>query len=279
MIGRWVVATICCTLYVFMTDVPAVAQLKSWAVPPPANATALDLLLTNKQYDQLGEALSYRHGDETFRNMNWEKDKLLQGASAYISFVYVFDLRLAASVAALNAERLASLNASISAREAKRAVELEEDAALVLLYVFELVAIDGMKCQDVTAPAHRRDQLFQIYADVWTDIAEMPKDRRTRLIAAAIDIEQRTASLRADDDFLCRNGIEERRAALAKNANTPLTQTQQPSAPGKTVEVLVDPDYQPKFLAPEVSLPKQAEIRAAMPKRLPQMIERFKTKP
>jgi hypothetical protein len=277
MVGRWVVAAICCALCVFIAGVRAVAQLKSWAVPLPANATALDLLLTNKQYDQLGEALSHRLGDEMYRNMNWEKDKLLQGASAYISFVYVFDLRLAASVAALNAERLP--NAAISAGEAKRAAELEEDAVLVLLYAFELVAIDGMKCQDVTAPAHRRDQLFQIYADIWRDIAEMPEDRRTRLIAAALDVERRTASLRADDDFLCRNGIEERRAALAKNADPPVTETQQPSAPGKTVEVLVDPDYQPKFLAPEVSLPKQVEIRAAMPKRLPQMIERFKTRP
>jgi hypothetical protein len=229
-------------------------------MPLPANAPDLDALLAGKKYLELRQILLRpNRTDDVLLNMNWEKRKLVGGGSAFINFVYAHDLWRVATTLPVQAGGL------------------KETAVLMLLYAYELITIDGMKCQDVSAPAHRRDQLLTMYPQIWQHIASLPEQRSTVLVKTALGMERSIAPLRADDDFLCRDGLDEMKELLARNGDKPLPQV--PTPPGQigiTKAVPTNPDYKPKFLPKEIWAPKQDEARAAMPRQLAQIVERFK---
>jgi hypothetical protein len=134
---------------------------------------------------------------------------------------------------------------------------------LVTLYTFEVITIDGAECDDQTAPSHRIDQLFAARAQTLQFLKSEPEEFKTKVIDAAIALEQETASLRHDDDLLCRAGMAEMQAAFASSTQTPIT----PAAPGyvgRQVAVTAPPGWTPKFVQPEIYFPKQAATRSRM---------------
>jgi hypothetical protein len=243
------------------------APAPAWPQPPapqvkptlPPNAAQLDTLLTTKQYLQLGQLLRQTSAaDAIVLNMNWQREKMLAGASAFINFSYAWDLwRMAEAVPPAQGSGL------------------KEMAVLVALYGVALIAIDGVKCQDVSAPGHRRTQILTTYPYIWKHAPTLPVEKRTLLVQTALRLEQSTAARRPDDDFLCRDGLDQMQHALKQNAGKPLQEAPQPGQLGKTMIIPAAPDYQPKFQSRDAWLPKQTEARAAMPKILSELMEKL----
>ena len=82
-------------------------------------------------------------------------------------------------------------------------------------------------------PALTRDQLLADYGPVIAYLKTKPAKFKTKVIDAAIALEKRTASLRKDDDVLCRGGLEEMMAGIeageTKEAPTPPGEIGRPS--------------------------------------------------
>ena len=119
-------------------------------------------------------------------------------------------------------------------------------------------------------PALTRDQLLADYGPVIAYLKTKPAKFKTKVIDAAIALEKRTASLRKDDDVLCRGGLEEMMAGIeageTKEASTP------PGEIGKTIVVNPPPDYAPKFVAPETYEPMQEKARSEIRSDLLRML-------
>jgi hypothetical protein len=141
----------------------------------------------------------------------------------------------------------------------------------------ELIQVDGVKCQDQSAPGHRLDQLIFGFRPIFQYAATLPDQERVSIIRAVLKLEQVTLPLRRDDEFLCRGGMSDMAAALKRQGDKPLPKSPpQPGQIGESVEVPADPDYRPQFVAKDVWLPKQEAMRAKMPERLAQILETAK---
>jgi len=129
----------------------------------------------------------------------------------------------------------------------------------------------GTKCADQSAPGHRIDQLLADYGPVIAYLKTKPAKFKAKVIDAAIALEKRTASLRKDDDVLCRGGLEEMMAGIeageTKEAPTP------PGQVGKTIVVDPPPGYAPKFVAPETYKPMQEKARSEIRLDLLKMLQ------
>lgn len=221
--------------------------------PLPPNAAELDALLGAKNYLEIGKVLKAANtANAVLLDMNWESQKMTAGASAFISFAYAFDLwRLGSSL------------------QPPQADELKKTAVMVVLYTYELIDLDGQKCQDVSAPGNRMHQTTMSFPQIIKYGAALPDPDKNIVEQIALKLEQRTAPLRADDDFICRDGLDEIQKGLEKNGDKPLPQLPtQPGMIGKTVGIPQDPTYQAKFVPKDVWLPKQAAERASLPKLL-----------
>ena len=114
------------------------------AQPPlPANAAELDGLLAQKNYAALGNVFKTKNPSEVMLNMNWQKTKMMAGASTFVNFAYIMDL-----------DRLSTALGDV------RGAELKKTAAMMLLYTYELILIDGAKCKDVSARSIARIRFF-----------------------------------------------------------------------------------------------------------------------
>jgi hypothetical protein len=265
-LGPWLRA-VCALLCLIFCLKALLAQALSVAPPPataspaklplPANAVELDALLSQKNYLKLGQIFKNTNGfDEVVMNMTWQRSKFLAGATAFINFSYIANL-----------DRVSTALGDV------RGAEMKKTAILMLLYTYEVILIDGTKCKDVSAPAHRKDQLLMTFPNVAKSIAAISDADMDTLVKRAIKWEGLTAPRRADDDFLCRNGLVEMQAAMTKYGKDATREVPTPpGGVGKTMEVKTDPDYKPEFLGTEVWSPKQAELRASMPDILSKLV-------
>lgn len=215
----------------------------------PPNAAELDALLAQKDYLKLGTILkSAKTADEVLQYMNWQQRKLLSGASAFINFAYIFDLdRVGHSLTD------------------HRALELKKTSAVIWLYAFTLILVDGVKCKDVSAPENRKNQLLTVFPRVVQFMRAIPATELEGLVNIAIKMEVNTASMRVDDDFLCRDGLAAMQAGIAKFGDKATREVPTPpGGVGTTKEIMADPDYKPEFLPKDVWEPKQKEMRAGM---------------
>jgi hypothetical protein len=236
---------------------PSPATVSPAKDPLPPNAAELGALLSQRNYTELGHLFRNTNKlDEIWLNMNWQKSMVLWGASAFMNFAYIADL-----------DRV-----STALGEA-RGVETRKMAAMIWLYTYELILIDGAKCKDVSAPGHRKDQLLTTFPNVVKSIQTFSDDEIDAITKTSLKIEGFTARRRADDDFLCRGGLAETQAALAKYGNEAMREVPTPlGGLGKTMEIRTDLDYKPEFVGKETWDPKQAEVRAAMPEILSKFV-------
>jgi len=220
------------------------------AKPLPSNAAELDTLLSQRDYARLSQIFRDANKfEEIVLNMNWQQTRLFSGGTAFLTFPYIANLDLV----------------STSLGEV-RGAEMKKTAAMVFLYAYELILIDGQRCKDVSAPEHRRDQLLTGFPNVRKSIPTLSDEDMDTTLKTAIKIEGLTAPRRGDDDFLCRGGLAEMQAALTKYGNDATREVPTPPGGiGKTMLVKNDPDFKPEFLGKEVWSPKQAELRAEMP--------------
>ena len=145
-------------------------------------------------------------------------------------------------------------------------------AAFISLYAYELIIVDGFKCEDRSAPDNRVTQLLMKRATDFDFLKQQQPDIRSKIVDIAIALEQKTAPLRKDDDLICRDGLDQWRASTERGTQ------QEVSTPkghfGKTIAVTPPADWAPKFVTPDVYRPLQAKARADMRERLLKLVGR-----
>ncbi|GHE65377.1 hypothetical protein GCM10019059_26400 [Camelimonas fluminis] len=229
------------------------------ATPSPVNQKLVDRfddLLDHKQYAALGDALEREHDAGRGRlARSWQDRRLRDGGSAYLGFVYSRELMRSA------------------ARSAPRdRTRLREQASLVAIYTMAVLTIDGPRCADASAPSARSEQLFDLAAEAFSWAAAMPEGRRDRMIDEALALEQATAPLRRDDDFICLGGAEH----IARALQDPASQVE---SRGGDAGVTVTPgrSMAARFADPATTRPMQALARRTIRADLCRMLDQMKT--
>ncbi len=215
----------------------------------------LDALLAAHDWTGLTAALSHaKTADQFGQQMDWMRAKLMAGAGSLLGFFYSRDL----------------WNAGQQAQSSDPTDDLRVTAGLFTLYTLELIIIDGEKCADRSAPAHRLDQLMENNRPALLFLKSQPAKVKTKVIDLALAIERQTAPLRTNDEVLCRSGLDEIQAGLdaGKVKETPSPE----GGAGKSYEVTAPPNYKPKFLPPSVYEPAQRKARDAMRSNLRKLI-------
>jgi hypothetical protein len=111
--------------------------------PLPSDAD-LDGLLSARNWTELGAVLSRRVTPDDFRRKwNWLNARLEVGGM-FLPHIYARDLWLIGDAAKLS----------------DPAKDTRVTAGMLALYVYELIAIDGAKCEDVSAPASQMTRLL-----------------------------------------------------------------------------------------------------------------------
>jgi hypothetical protein len=153
-------------------------------------------------------------------------------------------------------------NVGDSAKIADPAKDPRLTAGLISLYAFELIVIDGTKCEDRSAPDNRLSQLLTQRAAALNFLKQQPPDIKGKIVDIAIALERKTAPLRKDDDLICRDGMDQMRAGLERGTQQEVPNTS--GHVGKTIAVTPPPDWTPKFVSPDVYSPLQVKARADM---------------
>ena len=156
------------------------------APSPAAGNERLDELLPTKDYGALRDELSSTPVD---RRMDWLKHRLLDGGTAFLAFRYInhLDHLWKTGVAPDDPDK-----------------DMRITAGGIALYAYQLIVIDGAKCEDQsTADMHMRDLLRQRAV---THLKKQPVETRIKVVDLALRMEQATAQKRQDDDWLCRGG-------------------------------------------------------------------------
>jgi hypothetical protein len=213
----------------------------------------LDSLLAAKDWNKLSTALSRPDRDEK-KSLDWMKAKLLSGGWYLVSVLYARDL----------------WSISTQARVDDPEKDLRLTAGMVALYSAAVILVDGSKCDDQTAPAHRMDQLLQARAATLTFMKQQPPATKQKAIELAVALEAKTAAARGSDDLLCRDGMAQIRAGLERGTQHPVPTA--PGAVGKSVAVEAPPDWRPTILPEQDYVPKQEAARAKLKATLAQFV-------
>jgi hypothetical protein len=198
--------------------------------------------LAARNWNGLQLAFSRPRDAATFvRGLDWLKAKIFAGdGGLLLALIYARDLWLLG--------------------ESAKKDELRGTAVLITLYAYELIQIDGAKCEDRSAPGHRLDQLIAGRTDTLRYLKSLPSEVKQKIADAAVTLEKVTSSRRKDDEVICRGGLKEIIAGLQAG-----TQREVPTAPGqmgKTIAVAPPRDFAPKFLSPAAYKPLQDKARS-----------------
>ncbi len=203
--------------------------------------TQLDKSLEKRDYVALGNKMLHP-SDSTLLLpiLDWAKARTSEGASVIVPLM---DAHLMWAVGTQKAPVPA----------------LQEASSMFALYALLVAYADSVKCEDQTAPGRHIQSMLSKYADQFEFLSQLPEERKKLVIDTALALEQKTVSLRGNDDFLCRFGTQEAQYN---------TQKGKAAAAGKegTMAALQGMlGYQPKFLPREDWQLKQANVRSQFP--------------
>jgi hypothetical protein len=224
---------------------PAVAQERQLPGALPSNEQ-LDALVDAKKWNELADALALAKGEDFARKADWLKAKVDAGGGLPLVLAYT--------------QSLWDLGRSNPTTDPEK--DLRVTAAFMLLYSYALIAVDGVKCEDQSAPGHRLDQVLEMDSPILKFLKARPQKLKEKLIAGAINYEKFTAPLRKDDDVLCGGGLHEIMAGLESG-----TTHEEPTTTGQggqSYAVEAPPGYTPQFLAPKAYQPLQVKARAML---------------
>ncbi len=191
----------------------------------------LDRLLAAQRYNELAaRMLRPVNAAELTAAMDWGRDQSMGGSGGV-------------AVPLLQSTLLWSVGSSQADLAAMR-----ETSGFVLMYAMLVAMADGTKCADVSAQGHGMETIIFQYAPRIKAVSAFPVDLKNKMMDQAVVIEARTAPLRKDDPYVCRNGLDEYAVAIKRQEDE---KAGRPAAPA----------YQPKFLPREQWEPKQAEAR------------------
>ena len=199
-------------------------------VSPTHQPAALEAVLATKDYKKLGATiLSVSRPEDLRSDLDWLKDKMMSGQTAWVTMLYA---RLLWSAS----ENLAPETQS----------QLKQTAAMATLYAYAAIQIDGERCGDRSAPAHRLQQLMAWNPDIWPFIGSLPEADRSMIVKLVPLLERRTAARRdeqGDVEFLCRSGLEETSYNLQHGGSREVAA--RPGQIGRQIELYGDGKYKP----------------------------------
>ena len=217
----------------------------------PADAE-MDALVAARNWNGLSTALSQATDGEPFmRKMTWLHSRISAGGPSLLVFKAIAD----------------TWRIGVNLKAPDPTKDFRITAGMLTLYTYELILIDGARCEDQTAPAHRADQLMKIGGPALAYLKAQSNEVTTHAVDDAIALEKQTAPLRKEDDLLCRDGMAQMKAGLA---NGKLHEVTSPSGQ-KTTAVEAPADWAPAMLPPEKYQPVQDKARAEMKPALLQL--------
>ena len=226
------------------------------AVHPLASDAELDALWSARKWNDLGNALSHLDSAASFsRSMDWLHTRLDAGGGLMLGLLYARDLWIVGK----------SLNV------ADPATDMRMTAGMITLYTYEIILIDGAKCEDKSAPGHRLEQLLSARRETLAYLKQEPQEWKSSVVAIAIEFEKKTANLRREDDLICRGGLQEYRVGLQRGTHNEVPNTD--GHFGSTIDVRPPADWMPSFVMPAVYQPLQEIARKDMRATLLQIIK------
>ena len=195
--------------------------------------------------------------DEFSESLSWLRDHWLEGNSAYVPITYALALW---EYAKNEPDYYIKHNLKIT-------------AVTSMLYFYGVIEIDGARCADHTALAHRREQFPTIIPNLLDYISEMSSAEKNLSVKVAIGVEVKTAARRdeiGDVEFLCTGGLEQISYGL-KNGTT----KEVPAKPGQFGRQIVVDDggkYKPRTLEPKIWQPVASQARIDMKVKLESLI-------
>ncbi len=226
------------------------AKLAAAIGPLPSDAAILDGYAAREDWTPLFKRLaSSAAPQDVLHDLNWERLKVVNGGNILFDIAYVNTLwKTAASAPAPASD------------------EMRQTALAFALYQLALIDVDGPRCKDPSAPAHK----FALAAKNWPVIFRYgqsltPKDQEV-VKQVALNLEWATAPVRRNDPALCRGGNAEMQANLQAGAKPQEVPTvPAPNVlPGKTYEIPHIVDYKPEYLAEAVWKPIADAHRAKL---------------
>jgi hypothetical protein len=186
--------------------------------------TSLDRLIAEQNYPQFIQAITSVDNDELLNAaFDWCKTRTLDGAGIVVPATY------------------STLLWAVAEGDPSDEV-LRNTSSLMAMYSVLVVAADGPKCADPTAPERHMNNLLQQYQRQFDEISKLPADQKRQAIEMAIGLERRLAPQRKNDKYLCRFGAQEQA--------------------DKQTSARTDMDYTPKFRPREQWEPEQTAKRA-----------------
>ncbi|HEX3363486.1 hypothetical protein [Phenylobacterium sp.] len=230
------------------------ARLAADIGPMPSDVATLDGYVAREDWTSLIKrlALSTTPGD-VLRDLDWERLKVVSGGNILFDIAYVNTLwKTAGSMPAPASD------------------QMRQTAVAFALYQLALIDLDGPRCKDPTAPAHK----FQLAMTNWPMIfrygQSLPPQDQEVVKQVALKLEWATAPVRANDPALCRGGLAEMQANLqagAKPQEVPADPSRPPGVylPGKNYAIPHIVDYKPEYLAEALWKPIVEARRAKLP--------------
>lgn len=215
--------------------------------PATADIAALDELLDHHRFNDLAKALANVNVNA---RADWLRDRLSKGRSIFLAAPYITTL----------------WRAGVATNEPDPSKDLRITAAAIWLYTYFVTVVDGIRCDDPTAPQNRKTQFLTGYRPVFEFIKAATPETRNSVIDTALQMEKSSAPRRANDHFLCSGGLAETQAALSQSGNGKQTvgELAQQSKDGRTVTLPAALGYVPKFAEPGTYENKQNEVRETL---------------
>lgn len=236
---------------------PSLAQIQT-----PARASALpsdaelDALVAARNWGGLSTALSQAaDGESLMRKLEWLRSRIPAGGPSLLGFTAIRD----------------TWKVGVNVKEPDPNKDFRITAGMLTLYTYEIILIDGAKCEDQTAPAHRVEQPLKFGGPALAYLKTQSNEFVAYTVDSAIALEKKTATLRKEDDLLCRDGMEQMKAGMERGKQHEVTT---PSVDiGKTIAVEAPRNWAPTFLPPEKYRPLQDQARAGMKSALSQLVQ------
>jgi hypothetical protein len=227
----------------------------------PDNHTQLDKALAKRDWAYLaGVVRDPGSADNMMRLLNWERYQTYRGGGYGVTYMYVSTLAMAAN----SYDKAAAKDPSF----APTAHGLRLGALSQMLYTYAVLAIDGERCADPTAPQAHRDQIAQFTNELRVSVNQLSRQERLDVLMAAVRQEQELAPVRDLDPELCRGGLDDLGATLEAHPERATTTGPQPGYPGTNVLVPLDPDRPPAYSDRAQWAARQKAVRDKLPDTL-----------
>jgi hypothetical protein len=245
------------------------AGCQATAPPPPPvpeatfDPAAADRLVAERHWGELVALhTKLRSADDVRRSLDWSRERLMDGGTVFIGVPY-----------AANLWRVAN-----SAPAGSKLQELKETSSVVGLYGLAVILVDGYRCADRTSPGERASDWVRSFHEPLRHAAALPREKREKMIDAALRLEDGTAARRRDDPWLCGAGMQRMTAALEamKQSGTPPQEVPTPfGAVGRTFELKEAPGWMPTFVDRDAVGAEEQAARRNLPSFLDSLLDRI----